>query len=602
MESRQVRGSLGFCGPLVGRQHDRQLSAGKRGSRYGPNVERLRQSTARRSALIWVPGVIASGAIPALSALQHGAFGIARNDDWAYSRALFRSYASGHFVVDSYTKTMLVGQLAATWPVRAVFGESLVPLQVWTLVLGMLGLTAFGLLARQFLSPIRTLVTLVIVGLGPLFGSLAVSFMTDIPAMALEYVALWCAFHALRGPKLRSGWWAGALGFAAFAFSIREFAAAVVLVLALALWFSRRRGLIGGRTQWAWAGLFVWLGGAVALYEWRLRGPVAQHDVSALQVGMYVVNLPAVALTLGVQIAPLLGLGLAVLAFVWRRRRPVAGALGLVAIGMVALLLHRTGTFFGNYIGRTPSYGETLPWVAVLRPKPWRLIRWAAAVTPASLAVFVLLILGLRRSRPQERSSRVTSPDGLARMLSGSFAILMTLTVVAVSLVSGIPIFDRYLLPAVAPLCAWLLGWPELRRGMGAFASAAIGIGVGLWVVYGVYQVDLTSAADGVRWRVASQTVARGYRADEVDAGYEWFSAHQQGEIRMPPVTVPDTTPTIGPWVGLFTPSKVCVGALWGGGAGRRPSTAIATSSETTWFGHHLTVNTYPISGGCVVP
>jgi len=103
------------------------------------------------------------------------------------------------------------------------------------------------------------------------------------------------------------------------------------------------------------------------------------------------------------------------------------------------------------------------------------------------------------------------------------FLLVYCAALIGFLLVIGIS--DRYLLPLV-PVAAILLlrgPWQTVSSGRSlAFSHAAFG-----WLAVSAFVIAANSFAyDGARWREGEASVAQGFDARTVDAGYEWVGYH----------------------------------------------------------------------------
>ena len=186
---------------------------------------------------------ILSVALPLVIIGHFGALGLPRNDDWAFSRILFTWTRTGHLQLLDWNTQTLVGQLAIAVPVVKVFGNRIGALQTGVAIFGGVGCCWLYAVLRRVASRSTALLALVCLLVGPIYASLAGSFMSDVPAFAAAAGCLWAGVVALE----RRGWsfvaFLGAsavLGF--LALSIRQVAATAPLAVALAVAVVARRG------------------------------------------------------------------------------------------------------------------------------------------------------------------------------------------------------------------------------------------------------------------------------------------------------------------------------------------------------------------------
>src|SRR5436309_584651 len=126
-----------------------------------------------------------------LDAWWRGALGQARNDDWSYVRIAFVFASTHHLQLNGWAAPMLVGQIALAWPVAALFQNSVMALQLLTAIEGALGLWLWYLVFRRALPIALAALSCLTIAIGPLFGILAVSFMSDVPALFAQALTVW---------------------------------------------------------------------------------------------------------------------------------------------------------------------------------------------------------------------------------------------------------------------------------------------------------------------------------------------------------------------------------------------------------------------------
>jgi hypothetical protein len=530
-------------------------------------------------ALAWVVA-LAVAALYVVNAAVHGALGAARNDDWVYYRLAFEFFRTGHLEVDPYTSTLLVGQIVAAQPVIAVFGESVAALQIAVALLSAVTLASSYLFLRHFLPVTWAVASVACLAVGPLWGGLSVSFMSEVPALALQVLALCAAVPALRGPRLRWGWLVWSLALSLAAFSVREYALAAPAAILLtayrvhgpggAPWRRRddpqvRRVLLGLVA----AGL-VWCAAAAALVVWRGTLVTEPRALSAqIELGQRVAYVTVGLLTttgfmlFPVALAVWRGGG-------WRRLRrwwplPVALVVGFTLTAHVL----RYPLLLGNYLRLGGSYSGTLAGSAprVFSEQVWWCIMAVANVSTALLLTFAVV----HATDLLRRRSRTLSPDSLAAeepvgprrqrgidpapRLALVFGVAGVALTIVVCLITHARPLDRYVIGSIPFLAAAGLHVSRSRRPQraGTIVSA---VGLVLLAAVGVTQVDASATFDGAKWSLGEQAVRAGYTAETVDAGYEWFGLHQ------PTPVIYDPRRELGysSWVTtLFQDARVCV-------------------------------------------
>lgn len=495
----------------------------------------------------------------------HGALGVPRNDDWTYYRAVFETARSGLLKIDTYTTTMLVGQVLAAQPIYKLFGQQLAAYQIAVATFGAVGLFATYQIIRRFLPPLGSALAAGSLALGPIYGGLSTTFMTDVPSFALQTLCLWLGLVAAERRSL--AWFAAALFAALAAFSVRDFAAAAALTVAgiFALRIADRRKFVI-----ALGLMTLWLGVAALLYWWRAGSEGAAGAARAFQLPdrSDILAVARMFFTTTLFVSPaILALRPERLIQSWKAHKLSAFAT-LAAILSLALAIHSTGpVFLGNYFTPFGSYPETLPGEAarVLPEIVWRGIELVGVVAAGVLAVVVAGARPIVWLRQKTDGLRENDRAALGAMLALTFGVATLLLTTAASLLTGAPVFDRYIVPAVPFLAAVVLYCADPIRG-GWFAAA---VGLVAWMALGLVVMDASAAFDGAKWRASYLVATAGYHPDEIDGGLEWFGFHQPGAI----VPLRRVAPGENFWRGLFDHQRVCVTLRsgWSGGRDTRP-------------------------------
>ncbi|HET8988461.1 MAG TPA: glycosyltransferase family 39 protein, partial [Humibacillus sp.] len=396
-------------------------------------------------------------------AARFGALGVSRNDDWTYYRVALATYADGGFSPDPFTSTMLVGLIALAQPVMAVFGASIAALQVMVALLGAVGLWAAWLLVRRFLDPGAAAVAVLTLALGPLWGTMSATFMSDVPAFAFQALALAAAGAALRTPDIRWGWFAASLVLCFAALTIREYAvAATVAVIAVGMLRARGRQ---ERLAVLLAGL-AWVALAVALLAWRAGLVTGAPSRSVLVPGPEEAKtLVRTVYTTGLLLSPAVVVHLVRSRGVLVRRHWRCALITLAVLVAGIVVTERT-VLLGNYVTLYGSYPETVsgPLPVVVIAPIWALIVGVAVL--GSTILVTMLWAALRdvsrhRRRSPELLTRLRGADP-ALLLSLTFATALIVTVLVIGVVVHNRIFDRYLLP-MTPYAAAVVLWPVRR-------------------------------------------------------------------------------------------------------------------------------------------
>jgi hypothetical protein len=524
-----------------------------------------------------------------------GALGLARNDDWSYADLLWRWQESGDLRLAGWESMTLVGQLLLAWPVAQLFPRDVAALQWFTVVAGALGALAAYATLRHFLSTSRSLLATALTLLSPLYAPVAVSFMTDVPAFAVQAVCMWFGTRALDRERSRPAWFAAAMAVGLFGVTIREYAVvapiAVLAVFGVRAWARRERrplaaaALAAGLSALFLATFIPWRRGWEASLSLQPSAPDGVGDAASSfgrSITFTLVTLAFLALPAFVFV-PLGELIRRMTSARWSLVATISASIVLLA-GAVATW-QWSPPLLGPYLDQRGALGnDILPGDRPLLLEGWLL--FPLLVVTLAAAVLLVGILWLLAADTMDRGptwrSRVSFLD--ARDLAWAFVVVTIISLTAAGS-ADLPIFDRYLLPA-APFAAGLvLAWRPDAVSLGAhtLAAGARWLAVGVFVALGVvWSVD-AARFDATRWAAGERAVALGYPAARVDAGFEWRNVHRpDGSAPMSPsqpiedpcVRLTASGADLGPgWVPLFTLDH------WHGTAGEDPLTAWATAA-----------------------
>lgn len=537
--------------------------------------------------------------------VAHGALGIARNDDWDFSRSLFASVQAGRLVVDPWTSAMLWGHLLWAWPLVEVLGESRAALQVATIAIGTLALlTLHGLLRRWTPAWVAT-TTVAVTALGPLYPLLAGSYMTDVPAFALQLVALAAGVRALAGHRVVWGWWVLGLVAALAAFTVREYAVAVLVGLLAGM---LARGPSRRELAWTAVSLGVWAATAGALMWLRVSStrPLWAGEVDAAggpPLESLVVAGRGLA-TLSLLVVPALPWVMALIVAAPRTRRSrVVAALAVVGSAAAVAVWFRRDPFVPihpSYLSNKPAYwnqldGQAPGWM----PLPaWLLVGLLSLLSLGALSVLLVGWTVGWRARPAASpdDAMVALDQRVARATCVGFLVGGAVVVVGLNAVRGFPAFDRYFVPIAPFLLALVLSVQVhgllLRR---AAAASVMAVTVA-WAGWGLLAADVAATNDGLRWSVGRELTDQGWRPSTVDAGYEWWGAHQGT-----PTTAGPPRPGATSWAAMFPGTPVCVQASYAS-PGRTPEGILLTRSARTLTGTEIVVVARVVDPSCARP
>jgi hypothetical protein len=436
----------------------------------------------------------------------------------------------------------LVGQLALAAPVALVFPRSITAVHVASAFLAFGGLVALVQCAEPRYRR-GAMVLALTIAIGPLWSPLAATFMTDVPAFAVQCVFLALAFRALRAPEITVGAYAGAMVVGFLGIAIRQYEAIPVIafvIVAFTMTIAGRRSRRGLLLVTALA-----VAATIGLFAWWLSLPDALSLAPSPATSGLVANLAVrfggfVRLT-GLLLTPLLVFvgPVGIVRTAWRRSPVLSSVVGAgAALWMAASYLRVPEVpFVGNYVD---LYGvlsrDVLPGARV-PVIPENLFRCMAVLGSVSAVVLALamvpaLVDAGRRVRARDLVPRdpVTAVLGLATL---GFSVAY-----ALAIATELPVFDRYVLP-VLPLVGLLLV-RRVRAEETATAPASgrvpvrrwrVATTVGALVVLGgiglAYATD-SASFDGARWEVDRAVARLGWKPTRIYGGFEWISWHQK--------------------------------------------------------------------------
>jgi 4-amino-4-deoxy-L-arabinose transferase-like glycosyltransferase len=475
-----------------------------------------------------------------------GAFPL--NDDWSYSRAVETLVDHGHLRFTIWQSMPLIAQVFWGALFTLPFGFSFLALRVSTAALGALGIVATYFLLRELRASQKlALLGASVLALNPLYFSLSLTFMTDVPFCALSMVSMLFFLRALRTDARRDVF----VGFAAAAGAILIRQPAVIVPVAFALAYVLRHRL--GIRSFVYAilpagleilmlfaypvvlrhtiGLPAFYISARSLYG----GVVAaanrdwEHVVRIIGDRLLVQTLYLGAFLLPFHIATTTWSLRAVSGRLnWKR---VSGPLGIAAgLGGVVLawgqLMPLSGNVFFDFGLGPPTLRDTyllnLPHFPTAPQSFW------FALTVASVIGSVVLIL--RVSIAVLRLSAAEQSGGRTLRVQMAFVLVVCAVYLVGTAVStsspSFSFFDRYVLFAMPPLMLLsVYGTPILRapRRAAAFAGVAVAL------AYGVFAVGATHdylAWNRARWHAVDDLAGRGIPYRNIDGGFEvnaWY-------------------------------------------------------------------------------
>lgn len=485
--------------------------------------------------------LVLGAVLPLAIAWKGGALSIPRSDDWSYLTTLFRWTDGRGLDFNRWVSMTLVGQLVVAAPVALAAHHSIAAVRIEVALIGVGGLLATYWLGLQVIGRRGpALLIAATIALGPLWGPLAATYMTDVPTFTVQTLAAAVAVVGLRRPERRTAALIGAVALGFVGISIRQYAivpvGAILVAYALVAWRSRDRRLL---TTVVAAGAVVLVATGVLLLWWRgIPHPLANAPMRP-SLGSF---REALARGIGYgRLAGLLLLPVIVWAGLvriprraWAASRLLTGVVGLVTTAALTFgyLALREDAFVGNYVHPRGVLGDDVlaGFRPLIMPGPlWSLVVFAGSFGALMLAFAAVPWLAGLPARVRSRD--LASVDAIALMFGLTLGGLWCAYLLTDTLqINRFPIFDRYALGGL-PLVAVLLVRsadgdatvpalsPDVRRATTAIALFLITI-LGL-----TFAID-SAHYDATRWRVGRATVAAGYALRDIDGGFEWVDWH----------------------------------------------------------------------------
>lgn len=466
-------------------------------------------------------------------------------DDWAYGLAVRSLVDEGVYRIPSFVSANL-GPLVHwgalfCWP----FGFSFTALRVSTLVMGLFGGFGIYFLFREVWSDRRlALVAAVTLLINPIYLSLANTFMTDVPFVALISLAMALIVRGMRSEDnlaLVAG-----LGLCLVSVLVRQFALVIFGGFACA-WVAKRGTRLDTIVK-ALIPLAVGIISHVVFNRWLIQSGRKEAlsgiaDITTASIGEFAYSsaheLFVVINELGLFLLPI-----AVLCFGRLSRRAGVSrstwpALLAIAVGaaMAAFMLAERITM--------PLTGDTLHYFGIgpLMLRDTLLIGWNLPVETEQQKIFWIVMTGLAivgaalivfafargasemfdRTRTVEQSVRRAWPAIFFAATGLAYLGILLL------LATRHDLFDRYLLPLfiVVALALPLLGLRAGKPESGRAASAVVAAALFASAAFSVVATHDFLAWNRTRWAALSALMREGgVNPRRIDGGYEfngWF-------------------------------------------------------------------------------
>jgi hypothetical protein len=497
--------------------------------RWATTIERF-----VRNELLLVGILIALGTVvPVILGAASGALDIPRNDDWSYRRTALDLWQTGRLEFDGVAAPILIGQVLLVQPLLWLTQGASTGFAIAGAIVSLAATLGVYAMARNLLSPARSFVVTLSLLLFPGYLAYGTSFMTDDPALAAQAGAIAIGIGAFGVSPTNLRRLSVAMAIAVIGFSIRQFALAAVVALALAAIARepRRTGAWG----LALAGIGLCVLVDVARSAIPLPPVVLTPDI------WFATRIPQAAVTISLMVLPAAVIGIVTNRRALRRREAAFGALLGVALAIpIAAHWIRFADFPDALLGNLATQQGVLNALDVRADRPYLFTDafWSAVNL---VGVVALVVVGAAISASVGARRRAGgSPWTLHKLGTPTGVVTIFVVVTAVGLAaygSLWIVFDRYLWPLVPPLAALVampltgtspvepaqeLNWGRVLRPLPLVPVAALA----LQGVLALMLMANAMAFDVARWRAGEDLTVTGLPEDTIDAGYEWVGAH----------------------------------------------------------------------------
>lgn len=475
---------------------------------------------------------------------------IGYGDDVAYTHLALTLERTGHLVYNGWESAFLISH--ACWGALfiRVFGFSFVCLRLSTIpfALGAVGL-CYKLVRRVGLQPRSAVFVTLLFGLCPLYLPVAVSFMSDVPAIFFMFASFYSFARAEEsaGEPKSYGWLVLGVATALIGGTGRQVVWLVpVIVLPYLAWVQRQHWWFRLSAEAAWVTVLAVVNFITSWFNHQLytifqpsvfselilmiKHPFAAVNVVARLCMMLVLLILPAAVPLILRSAT----------ETWRgdRGRQIIVAT-LLLIVLAAIAIHPS-------LASLPWIASTLNWEGIngsapLPGRPIVLIRPIRMVAAISVYAAVCILAGevwkIRRlSRSVARS--LLDPSSGSFVLASMSLVLGVYFILLVVRSSEFDIFDRYLLPVVPWAATVLLIWFERANpdatGMMRRAMPIAWTLLAILAFYGIASTRDFWALAEARVIATRRLELAGVMRNTIDAGFEynaWTELMNSGRI-----------------------------------------------------------------------
>ncbi len=493
---------------------------------------------------------------------------VAISDDWVYIRSVEILLREGHFEILTVASANLLFQVLWGALFGALFGPSLGVFRLSVTVLWLLSaLAGYGLLLQLTGDRARSALGTAIYAFNPLGYSLAFSFMTDAPFVALLVIAVWCYARGLGREEEDTRWiFAGSLA-SACAILVRQPGVFIPAAAVLATLIDGRLRPNGRGLRLAVATAFAPAVVFLAFYAWLrfVHGEPAVHQLMQRQLlegGFAQIRLHALRLYLievaylGFFALPVVAGAVVALPAVTRAMTPRAWAwfVGWEAAVIAAVVGFRAlgarMPYVPHFVGRFGvGPNDLIEPRAVLFGPTFRDV-FTVLCALAALAAGLVLVSRLAHWRSASVAERRAATLVLTQLLVAFLGVLVVSAHFRYWINEGVPgpSLDRYLLPLV-PLSTAALLWALRGHRLSLDLAWWATLSLGLFAVVGTRD-NLVFHRE--TWALARDARALGIPLLELDGGASW-DGYYVGEESLRQVGY-DPRGGVLWWFSIYTP------------------------------------------------
>ena len=452
----------------------------------------------------------------------NGALGVPRNDDAFYIQTAFEFARTGRFVPVS-SANMLIGQTILAYPLVSVFGESIAALQIVNLLFAAVGICALYLAMRIFLNRLCSVVSIIPLALGPIYGNLSFSFMSDVQAFTFQALSIFYFSKFISNNRKKQSELNISLIFAAVAFTIRQSSASVLFAIILTV-------LLLEKTTFKVRVLKKWISPMLAvifcilIYVWRsnsdlfISSPTALDEIKS-PISWALRAVTQFSATYAIYLLPLMILISPKLIYTKINYvgRFVVALSGVLTLAIFILLRPEPN---GNYFDKFVPYIATAYGSAddLFSLNEWRFLK---LISYFASTFFAMVVFAALWRLFEKRILRIN-----VESVPAFFSICVLINLLMLNTLTYGGGLDRHGLLMV-PLLAAVIGRFVVSNNVHKIRSVSALVVCFLIAAIGIRTISASTLFDGAKNEIAMLTVEKGVDAKSIDGGYEWFAFNQ---------------------------------------------------------------------------